>query len=1537
MKRMLSRLLAAALVFSVSAGMVQAQLANNPTAAGVLGQTDFVTKTTGSGATKLNGPNGIALDPATGKIFVVDRGNNRVLRWSSADALMNGSAAEAVIGQPDFVTVSAGVTASKFTTPINCMVDAAGRLWVSDYGNNRVLRFDNASADTTGVAVADGVIGQADFVTGTSGTTINKLVGPVTVFEDNDGRLWVIGFGNHRVTWYNNAAAKANGADADGVLGQPDFATNTSGLTAAKMSSPNSVWVDDIGTLWVTDSGNKRVLRFDSAATKANGANADGVLGKMDFVTNTPGTASQSNLGSLRYVYGDVAGRLYVIGEDHNRILVYNDARHKANGANADYVLGQADFTTSAAANPPTASSFNTPRALAVDSENSRIWVADYNNHRILRFDIVTDTVAALALTSPNGGEKWEVSTNKAITWSAKNIPSVNIDLSTDNGATWTSIAAGVAGNPGWYHWLVPNSVTSRAKVRILPASGPALGDTSAASFIIYDGSAWVLANNLAATSVLGQADFVTKTTGSGATKLNGPNGVTIDPTTGKVFVVDRGNNRVLRWASADALVTGSAAEAVIGQPDFATVSAGVTASNFTTPINCMVDAAGRLWVSDYGNNRVLRFDNASADTSGAAVADGVIGQTDFVTSTSGTTINKLVGPVTVFVDNGGRLWVTGFGNHRVTWYNNAAAKTNGADADGVLGQPDFTTNTSGLTASRMSSPNSVWVDEIGTLWVTDSGNKRVLRFDSAATKAAGSPANGVLGKPDFTTNTPGTASAANLGSLRYVYGDAAGRLYVIGEDHNRILIYNDARHKANGADADYVLGQADFTTSAAANPPTASSFNTPRAIIVDDLHARLFVADYNNHRVLRFDIPRAGTRLLTLNAPNGGEVWSVNSSHAITWSSAGVDSISIAYSTDNGGTWSTVAASLPAVSGSYTWTVPVTPTTQGRVRIASVSGTPVADTSAAAFTIDAPASAVSLVSPNGYQRWETGKVKKILFTSTAISTVKLEYTTNNGTSWTNIATAVAAASGSYSWTVPAALSAAYRVRITDEAAPSVTDTSDMPFAVVAVSDTLQDYVVFNESAAAGYHDPSYATVVTAPSTITNNNTKLPVSAKYGYGGNYAIVLNWYSAVGGSWIAAVANPGWAGQDLNTRDSLLITLFTEDTTKQGSLPSIFVEDLSNTKSTKLPMSNFITSVPSKQWVRVAIPITAFVQNAGSADLTRIKTYFFAQNQADALQNTWYIGDMRLKGGKAISGDSTRVILVLGSSTAAGTGASTFDSSWVGRFRKYVKTQDSTAVVVSLAVGGYTTYDVMPSNFVPPTGRPSPKVNNNITYGLTYKPHAIIVNLPSNDAAYGYALSEQLANYDTILSKVPASVPVWISTTQPRNLDATGRAALIAMKDTTVARYKNRALDFWTGLANADGTVSSTYNVGDGIHINNAGHKLLFDRVIAAGVWNRVLAVEQQPVAQLPTEYRLEQNYPNPFNPSTTIRFALPQQSTVRLTVYNMLGQEVMTLANGTMAAGVHTMMFDARSIASGMYIYRIIAGNFVMTKTMMLIK
>jgi hypothetical protein len=123
-----------------------------------------------------------------------------------------------------------------------------------------------------------------------------------------------------------------------------------------------------------------------------------------------------------------------------------------------------------------------------------------------------------------------------------------------------------------------------------------------------------------------------------------------------------------------------------------------------------------------------------------------------------------------------------------------------------------------------------------------------------------------------------------------------------------------------------------------------------------------------------------------------------------------------------------------------------------------------------------------------------------------------------------------------------------------------------------------------------------------------------------------------------------------------------------------------------------------------------------------------------------------------------------------------------------------------------------------------------------------------------------------------------------------------------------------------------------------HILNNQQELLlsaesrFELVIIYGN-----ATTIDPDNQLPIEISLSQNYPNPFNPNTQIEYALPEPADVRLEVYNIMGQRVASLVNGQETAGYHSVNFNASSLASGMYIYRLQAGSFVQTRKMMLVK
>ena len=376
-----------------------------------------------------------------------------------------------------------------------------------------------------------------------------------------------------------------------------------------------------------------------------------------------------------------------------------------------------------------------------------------------------------------------------------------------------------------------------------------------------------------------------------------------------------------------------------------------------------------------------------------------------------------------------------------------------------------------------------------------------------------------------------------------------------------------------------------------------------------------------------------------------------------------------------------------------------------------------------------------------------------------------------------------------------------------------------------------QDYLFFTDSDIPNYYDPSYLQVTSPSELLTVNSVKFPVVADTFYSGTNGLKLQYRSVAGGDWVAAVAAPGWPGRDATLKDSIVFMVYSKVAISAADLPKIFVEDLSNQRSTKVPLSLYNPQgIPAGQWTLLWAPLDTFKRNPGGCDLTRIKTIFFGQSVSDGIQRTLFLDNIKMTGGASIY--DYNYIVVLGSSTSAGTGANPPDSAYVNRVRAHIASVDTTYKVLNLAVGGFTSYHVMPTSFVPPGGRPTPRATNNITYALEYNPKAIFINLPSNDAASSYPLSEQIANYDTLVAVANRSnVKLWITTTQPRNLSSQAQLDLLTgMRDSVFSRYAPYAVDFWTTLAQPNGFIVPEFNSGDGIHLNNAGHRLLYQRAI-----------------------------------------------------------------------------------------------------------
>ncbi|PAW64904.1 MAG: hypothetical protein B9S36_01495, partial [Verrucomicrobiia bacterium Tous-C2TDCM] len=326
MNRRFLPLLFTLLLLSTGSGHSQS-IVDFPAAGLVLGQGNFTTGSSASPptASSLGEMSAIIVDPASGKVFVADTDNNRVLRYPDKDALANGAAAEYVFGQADLASAlsPSPPTASSLNSPTGLALEITGDLWVSDTDNHRVLMYASAVTRVDASPAAVKVFGQPDFVSnGTPGTpSASSMNAPMGLHLDTDSALWVADFGNNRVLQFVGAELLADGAPAFhlGLLGQPDFLTSAPGPNAASFSGPTALSMDEFGTLWVADRGNNRVSGFPLSSDAPAGTAATRVLGQSDFTSVDPGL-SASRLDAPSGVFVDGTS-LWVLDQNNHRVL----------------------------------------------------------------------------------------------------------------------------------------------------------------------------------------------------------------------------------------------------------------------------------------------------------------------------------------------------------------------------------------------------------------------------------------------------------------------------------------------------------------------------------------------------------------------------------------------------------------------------------------------------------------------------------------------------------------------------------------------------------------------------------------------------------------------------------------------------------------------------------------------------------------------------------------------------------------------------------------------------------------------------------------------------------------------------------------------------------------------------------------------------------------------------------------------------------------------------------------------------------------
>lgn len=621
------------LQFTVARDLIQPTLSANP----LPGDYSYVDAFGSLGATNglLNHPSDVAVD-REGNLWIANKENNRIDKWNAKGEFMKPLGVIGTIG-------------GSFKGPSAVAIDPSGNLWVADSTNNRIQKFNEKgefvltfgrNVNKTKVAAggteaeknvcikSSGDVCQA----GDWGTANGQLWSPRGIAATDGGNIWVADTANGRIQKFDQTGKLLNVVTGEGTA-------------VGRMKEPNSVAVGPDGSIWVAETGSHRIQRWGPD------------LGlKLVFGSRGTGDGQFERPAAIDV---DGEGNVWVGDQKNNRVQAFNEDGSflgKFGGAGS----GESQFN------------LGWPFGLAVDAKGN-IWVADSDNNRVQR-------------------------------WTRSGPPSYSTSFGTlGTGTGQFNRPVDVAVDPGGNIWALDKG---NARIQKFSESGAYL--TSVGS------------------------------TGPGAGKLNAPSGLAIDPS-GSLWVADTANHRIEKFNANGEFVlafgrevnkTKTEAAGTETEKNLCTAAsgnvcqagvAGSTGAQLKAPQGIASTSGGNIWVADTGNNRLKKFNSTG----------GLLN----TISSEGSEPGKVKEPVAVAVGPGDSLWVADAGNNRIEQWNSSLVFVRQIGSDG-------------LANGQFKRPTAVEVDARGNIWVGDQNNIRIQQFNETGAFLGKFSVAGVGGAP---------------------------------------------------------------------------------------------------------------------------------------------------------------------------------------------------------------------------------------------------------------------------------------------------------------------------------------------------------------------------------------------------------------------------------------------------------------------------------------------------------------------------------------------------------------------------------------------------------------------------------------------------------------------------------------------------------------------------------------------------------------------------------------------------------------------